>query len=197
MTSTGECPRTVCACPRPESGACPAAQPRNGLLDADFAAFHDRHRVNFLKYAELRGLSGHDAEDVVSEAFLALYRAREALRASDKPEAFAFKVLHDELVDHWRALDRHPQLVGAPGAEEPAPDEVAVLIARLDLQRVLDRLPTQQAKCLALRVFLGHGTEEIARYLGITTSAVRSHLCSARKRIKAELGIDIGQEGTP
>jgi DNA-directed RNA polymerase specialized sigma24 family protein len=67
------------------------------LLPDDFVAFHDRHRVPFLKYGRSRGLSGEDAEDVVSEAFLSLYRARDRFQQSDNPQAFAFKILRDTL----------------------------------------------------------------------------------------------------
>ncbi|GLZ35293.1 hypothetical protein Lesp02_74800 [Lentzea sp. NBRC 105346] len=102
---------------------------------------------------QLRGLSRHDAEDVVSETFVALYRRRSALRAAEVPEAFAFKVLGDALKDFWRRRIRHPSLVGEI-EDRPVPDEVAGVVARLDFQRLLSGLPDRQAECLALYALL-------------------------------------------
>ncbi|WP_424187990.1 RNA polymerase sigma factor [Actinokineospora sp. G85] len=153
-----------------------------GLLDGDFAAFHDLHRVNFVKFAELRGLSRHDAEDVVGEAFVVLYRKRVALRAADSPKAFAFKVVKDAMADFWRR-DRPPEPVGDEVAEPVAPDDVGALVARLDFQRALTTLPERQAECLALYALLGQNTADIGQYLGISDSAVRSHLSDARRKL--------------
>ncbi|MEU5692414.1 sigma-70 family RNA polymerase sigma factor [Actinosynnema sp. NPDC020468] len=157
------------------------------MSDTWFAEFHRAHRVSFLKYLALRGLARHDAEDVVSEAFVVLYRAREAVRGARSPEAFAFKVLRDSLVDFRRKRARLP----VPMAEEvegwTAPDDVAGLVARLDFQRMLGRLTPRQAECLELSVLLEYDVGKIGRYLGISPSAVHSHLSDARRRLE-ELG---------
>ncbi|ANZ36046.1 hypothetical protein BBK82_08165 [Lentzea guizhouensis] len=192
MTGTLICVRTVCLCARQglDLGICVQTPSK---LDADFVEFHDRHRVTFLKYARLRGLSSYDAEDVVSEAFLAMYRSRHAWRASTRPEAFAFTVVHGKLVDYCRKRDRQPRVVSATMDDERTADEVGGLIIRLDLERLLNQLPQQQAACVALRAFAGCDTGEISQYLGIAASAVRSHLQAARRRLRTELGVDLGE----
>ncbi|MFE9750057.1 RNA polymerase sigma factor [Saccharothrix saharensis] len=154
------------------------------MSDAWFVEFHRAHRVNFLKYVTLRGLTRCDAEDVVSNAFLALYRARAPLRAARSPEAFAFKVLRDSLVDFLRERDRQPVPVAEQVDGWTAPDDVAGLVARLDFRRMLARLTPRQAECLAMHVLLGEDVAEIGRYLGIGPSAVRSHLSDARRRLE-------------
>ncbi|MFJ6674744.1 RNA polymerase sigma factor [Actinosynnema sp. NPDC091369] len=153
------------------------------MPDTWFAEFHRAHRVNFLKYLALHGLTRHDAEDVVSDAFLVLYRARTPLRAARSPEAFAFKVLRDSLVDFRRKRSRQPVPVAEQVDGWTAPDDVAGLVARLDFQRMLDRLTPRQAECLEMHVLLGEDVAEIGRYLGISPSAVHSHLSDARRRL--------------
>ncbi|GAA2998435.1 RNA polymerase sigma factor [Actinokineospora diospyrosa] len=155
-----------------------------GLLDGDFAAFHDRHRANFVKFVELRGLTRQDAEDVVGDAFVALYRNRSTLRAAASQEALAFKVLRDSLADFWRRRTRRPEAMGDDLDGLVAQDDVAGLVARMDLERALATLPTRQAECLALYALLGQDTADIGRYLGISESAVRSHLSYARQRLE-------------
>jgi RNA polymerase sigma-70 factor (ECF subfamily) len=154
------------------------------LSDTWFAEFHRAHRVTFLKYLALRGLTRYDAEDVVSDAFLALYRARASLRAARSPEAFAFKVLRDALVDFRRERGRQPVPVADRVDGWTAPDDVAGLVARLDFRRMLARLTPRQAECLEMRVLLGEDVAEIGRYLGISPSAVHSHLSDARRRLE-------------
>lgn len=184
MTSASTCPRTGCACPC-DVQECPVP----GRLDGDFVLFHDRHRVNFLKYAELRGLSQHDAEDVVSDAFTTLYKRRSVLRAARCKPAFAFKVLKDSLSDFRRRRARRPEPIAECADEPHAPDDVAGLVAMLDFQRQLATLPEKQAECLALYVLLGQDTGDIARYLGISGSAVRSHISHARRRLGGGFGV--------
>ncbi|MGM1062630.1 RNA polymerase sigma factor [Saccharothrix sp. Mg75] len=140
--------------------------------------------MNFLKYLALRGLTRHDAEDVVSDAFVALYRVRTALRTARSPEAFALKVLRDSLVDFRRRRRRQPVPVTEQVEGLIAPDDVAGLVARLDFQQMLGRLTPRQAECLELHVLLGQDVEEIGRYLEITPSAVHSHLSGARRRLE-------------
>lgn len=179
VTSMSTCPRAGCVCPADTRG-CQA----QGLLDEWFVRFHDAHRVNFMKYLALRGLSRYDAEDVVSDAFVALYRARAALRTARSPEAFAFKVLRDAMVDFRRRQSRQPASVSEKDEEQSAPDDVAALVARLDFQRMLVVLSPRQAECMELHALLGQDVEEIGRYLGISPSAVRSHLSYARRRLE-------------
>ncbi|WP_285640293.1 RNA polymerase sigma factor [Lentzea sp. NBRC 102530] len=179
MTSASTCPRTMCACPW-DVRECLAP----GVLDGDFVLFHDRHRVKFLKYLELRGVPPHDAEDIASDTFMALYRRREALRRAESPEAFAFKILRDALVDFWRRQGRRREHAAVLVDEGHAPDEVAGLETRLDLERLLACLPPRQAECLALFVLLDQDAAEIGRYLEIDASTVRSHLSDARRRFE-------------
>ncbi|MGH3913936.1 MAG: RNA polymerase sigma factor [Pseudonocardiaceae bacterium] len=186
------------SCPALTSGAS-----GGDLLPEDFAAFHDAHRVNLLKYVRFRGISFHDAEDVVNEVFLTLYRIRARLRSSDNLEAFAFKVVKDTVVDFYRKNDRQPITAGIiddnlPGINRgQSHGDVEGLIIRLDLQRELDLLPTRQAECMGLYALLDQDILTVARYLDITPSAVTSHLHLARRRLTERLATIAAEEGTP
>jgi len=192
----------VCVGRRLATGACPALQAGASdgqLLSRDFGNFHDAHRVVFLKYARFRGLSYFDAEDVVHEAFVTLYRKRERLWQSDNHEAFAFTVLRNAIVDYFRWKDRQPVATGTVDDLlycEPVSDEVDRLILQLDLRRELDRLPDRQADCMRLHALLDQDTDTVARYLGISQSAVTSNLSHARKGLRHRRTTE-AEEGTP
>ncbi|MQY07231.1 RNA polymerase sigma factor [Actinomadura macrotermitis] len=155
-------------------------------------AFNREHQVRFVMYVRLRGLSHEDAEDVVSETFLTLYRVRKRLFASDNPVAFAFKVLRDTFASHCRKSDRAPASATIDGdsidAYHHAPDAIEPSLRMLDVTRAIDKLPERQAECARLSLIFDYETAEIARYLGISPSTVTSHLAIARSSLRSLLG---------
>ncbi|MFB6866159.1 sigma-70 family RNA polymerase sigma factor [Streptomyces virginiae] len=161
------------------------------ILSAELTAFHDGHRLTFVKYARSRGVQREEAEDVVSSAFLTLYRAGQAFLAADNREGFAFKVLRDTVADHFRHRSRRPHPEGLP--DEPddlgggSGDDIDSLICRVDIERALQSLPARQADCLRLQLLLELSREQVAHYLGISPSAVSSHLSTGRRALAKHL----------
>lgn len=203
MTSPAaiDCPRTSCICVL-RGGAvssCPLATetaPSSALLSQEFIDFHNEHRVNFLKYVRVRGLSREDAEDVVNDTFLVLYRIRERMACSDNRAAFGFKVLRDTLIDHYRRADRSPVTVELADntlqrereQARASADELDSLIGVLDVCQAIAGLPERQADCMRLRALFDQDIQEVARYLDISPSAVASHLHHARRKLAVRLG---------
>jgi RNA polymerase sigma-70 factor (ECF subfamily) len=211
MTSAAalECPRASCICINngAPANSCPlstGAIPASALLSRDYVDFHNEHRVKFLKYVRLRGFSPEDAEDIVNDTFLTLYRVRERLVGSDNQAAFGFKVLRDALKDHYRRSDRSP--VTVPMVDDSLQDEhqragisvdgVDSLIGVLDVHKAIDELPERQSDCMRLHALLDQDVDEVACYLDITPSAVRSHLHIARRKLAASIGSPKGEEVT-
>ncbi|WP_328966229.1 sigma-70 family RNA polymerase sigma factor [Streptomyces virginiae] len=163
------------------------------ILSAELSAFHDSHRLNFVMYARGRGALREEAEDVVHNAFLTLYRVGEAFLAADNRDGFAFKVLRDTIADHFRRLGRRPQTQGLPeepgglGGSDGGSGGIDSVICRLDIERALQALPPRQADCLRLQLLLELSREQIAHYLGISPSAVSSHLSTGRRALARHL----------
>jgi RNA polymerase sigma factor (sigma-70 family) len=177
-----DCPRTSCVCVLRgnDVSSCPlssATAPASVLLPQGFIDFHNEHRVKFLKYVRLRRLSREDAEDVVNDTFLVLYRNRERLARSDNQAALGFKVLRDTLIDHYRRAARAPvtvefadETLQREQARTPA-DEMESLIGVLDVCQAIDDLPERQADCMRLHALFDQDIQEVARYLDISPSA--------------------------
>ena len=178
-----------------------AGETSTAELSPTFRSFHDTHRVNFLKYVRSRGLSFHDAEDIVNDAFLTLYRRWSRFLASENREAFAFTFVKNALADHCRREDRQPTATGTVDDERARQgqqrDDVDGLITVLDLQSALDRLPERQAECMRLYALLDLSTQAIADYLDITPSTVTSNLHKARQHLADHPGSDQAERGTP
>ncbi|MFE5538719.1 RNA polymerase sigma factor [Streptomyces sp. NPDC056492] len=160
------------------------------ILPRELSAFHDAHRLGFLQYARIKGMHHEDAEDVVSKTFLTLYQAGQSFLKASKPQAFAFKVLKDTIADHFRRTDRRPR-TQALTDEVQHPRSVAgsieEVICRTDIERALDRLPPRQADCLRLSLLLELSRQQISQYLGISPSAVSSHLSEGRRDLQEQL----------
>ena len=202
-----DCPRASCVCVLRGDAVslCPlstATTRSKVLLPQEFIDFHNEHRVKFLKYVRLRGLSREDAEDVVNDTFLTLYQIRERMAPSNNRTAFGFKVLRDTLVNHYRRADRSPVTVEFADntlqrereQTRVSADELESLIGVLDVCQAIDDLPERQADCMRLHALFDQDIQEVARYLDISPSAVGSHLHNARRKLAVRLGGPAGDE---
>ena len=140
-----------------------------------------------------RGCSGHDADDLVQEAWvrLACYEREQAVA---KPEAFLMRTALNLSIDTYRTRVNHGEEVlleevvlidTAPGAE-------AVVLARERLARLsvcLSRLTEKNRDIFLSHRVDGMTYQEIAQRHGLTISTVEKHIA------KATLQVTIWMEG--
>ncbi|MGW0665366.1 RNA polymerase sigma factor [Streptodolium elevatio] len=184
--------------PTPEQNPDPVA----ALLPASFRAFHELYAGELLRYALLHTGQRADAEDAVEAALVRLFQIWDRAMRHEQPLALAYQVLHGKIVDGRRRTRRCVPTdfaaAGAPDPSDPAGDPSDHVAAFADLDAALDRLPLRQRECARLHFLIGLDAAEVAARLGITASAVRSHLHLARKHLAAALGLDdTGPPRTP
>jgi RNA polymerase sigma factor (sigma-70 family) len=110
------------------------------------------------------------AEDLTSEAFLALYRNLDQIDASRLP-AWLFTVVRNRARDYWRkqAVERR-YLDSLPGAETvDQPPLERWILETSDLKPV-------HRTCLMLRYVYGMTRREIASRIGLSETQVKGHL---------------------
>ncbi|MCX4564674.1 sigma-70 family RNA polymerase sigma factor [Streptomyces phaeochromogenes] len=173
-------------------------QLRAGLplcLGVSFEAFTRQQREPYYRYAYSKLASQTEAREAVNDFFVKLHlRWQEALR-SDNLVAFAWKMLHDHVVDVLRRRDRRPTPVDtafmplAPAMWAAQSDPIDALLTRLDLYRALAKLPERQRTCFWLRHVLGYSAVDIAGITGLTASTVRTHLQHATRQFACALKI--------
>ncbi len=128
----------------------------------------------------------HDAEEVVQETFLRLYRNSAWMEMKDE-RAFlaraAWRVAIDRLPKH-RCMEASPALA----SHEPGP-EAAVLRAEqiAAVHRMIDGLPEELRQPLALSTMDELSSREIADIMGIAEGTVRTRLWRARQILKRKL----------
>ncbi|MBV9495231.1 MAG: sigma-70 family RNA polymerase sigma factor [Acidobacteria bacterium] len=124
-----------------------------------------------------------DAEDIVQDALIRVWKHRERFRDEPRFGPWLFRIVTN------RALDvvRHRRIAEAHAAEltervQHATAEAELLSA--EIRGALEKLPPMQR--LVAQLFLGHGFTH-AEIAGMTTLAegtVRSHLSHARRKLR-------------
>lgn len=154
---------------------------------ARFAALVERQArfVFRVAYAMLRNRA--DAEDVVQDTFLKLYRSG-AWERMNNERAFLARTA-------WRlSVDRLPKLVNDPRAgREPAsgasnPEESVIAGDwNAALHRLVDALPEELRQPLALSTVEELSSREISDVMGIPEGTVRTRLMRAREILKGKI----------
>jgi RNA polymerase sigma-70 factor (sigma-E family) len=159
------------------------------VIDADTALeqLYVAHYAGLVRLAVLLLRDQGLAEDVVQDAFVAMHRRWDRVDP-DKAPAY----LRQAVVNRSRSALRHRGVV-ARHRPEPAPDAPPADASVLRIERrtaVLDALaalPTRQREVLALRYFLDLSEADIARTLGISRGAVKSHASRGAAALRARL----------
>jgi RNA polymerase sigma factor (sigma-70 family) len=158
--------------------------------DAPFEEIHRRYRSQLIAFARrmLRG-TGHDADDVVQDAFIRAYRG---LRVTDRPmtlRPWLYMIVRNRALDELRA----PQRAGAFDDEYalnavPTADTAQCAQERDEMRQLvaeIGRLPERQRMALVMREFDGCSHVETARRLQTTVPATKSLIIRARSTLGA------------
>lgn len=131
--------------------------------------------------------NSQDAEDVVQETFLKLYR-NDAWECMRDERAFLARTAWRLAVDRMRTRRSRPV---KPDAPQPlATPEQAALTGDWTaiVHRLVDALPEELRQPLALSAIRELTSPEIAGILGIPESTVRTRIMRARQILKQKLG---------
>lgn len=151
----------------------------------EVVALFDQMRDRLLRYLLGFGLAAQDAEEIVQEVFLALFRHLERERTCRNTRAWVFQVAHNLALKCRESNRRNRQhllpfengsAASAAAASTPNPEEQFSRTQRgIRLLGVWRALPEQDQRCLALRAE-GLTYREIAQVLNISLGAVAASL---------------------
>jgi RNA polymerase sigma-70 factor (ECF subfamily) len=134
-----------------------------------------------------------EAEDVVQEAFLALWRQAARLDPARGVRSYLLTIVHNKAVDRVRRSARRPELVlegDAPHQAQAAdPVEFAEALENREMVRTaLSSLPEEQRQAVEMAYFGGLTTSEVAERLRIPVGTVKSRLRLALGHMRRALG---------
>jgi RNA polymerase sigma-70 factor, ECF subfamily len=152
-------------------------------VEADVMALFDRCGPSLCRYVVSCGLAADQAEDVVQDVFLALFRHLCLGRPRTNLRAWLFQVAHNlaskerrkrrrrEWLGRWDAAKASQHADPSPGPEARLADDER----HARLRAVFNALPERDRHCLFLRAE-GLRYREIANALGMSLGAVAKSL---------------------
>ena len=136
------------------------------------------HYQKLLRFCITLTGSPAQAEDIVQEAFLRALAHADTLQ--EMPEAkclsWLFKTARNLFLDQARRASKAPREAAESIFE---PDLGTVHVAQW-----LAQLPETERALFSLRYFQGYNATELGEMFGLTSSAVRARLLSARKTLQ-------------
>jgi len=160
-----------------------------GIVVADTETFEEWVRPHLASMSHLAArLAPGEGEDVVQDALTRAWRRWGTYDAGrGTPRTWLLAIVADQ--SRRTRLRRRPtvELVDVPGPESRRDDDLA-------LEAALRRLPRRQRLAVALHYFAGLPVAECAAVMRCAEGTVKSTLYDARRRLRADLGEELGDE---
>ncbi len=131
-----------------------------------------------------------DAEDMVQETYLRLWRQRNSIIELNNPAAFCMTTLKNVCFDNFRR--KNPDENDSPPEELPIDDghDLAHDMEMLDnaekIKMLIERLPEPQKSIIRMRDICDLQYDEIETATGLTEGNIRVLLSRARKKIREQ-----------
>lgn len=134
-----------------------------------------------------------EAEDVVQESFVALWRQAERLDPAQSVRGYLLRIVHNKAVDRLRRQGRRREVVLEGAAQVQSnlgePEVEAERRSDRDLVRdALATLPAEQRQAVELAYFGGLSINDVATETRAPVGTVKSRLRLALERMRRQLG---------
>ncbi len=160
-----------------------------------FAALYDRHGRAAYSLAYRNMGDRQEAEDVVQEAFIRVWRSAGGYRVGrGSVRTWILSIVHNRGIDQIRSrahLRRKQDKIeaSAPTSEpSEAFAETWKNSQREQVREALDTLPQEQLQILELAYFSGYTHVEIAEFLDVPLGTVKSRMRLGLKKMRDYLG---------
>lgn len=165
------------------------------MTEAEFRdAFH-LHKDVVYRFAYRMTGDAFLAEDIVQEAFAALWRKPEAFDATrGSLRSYLLGTARNLVVKRWRR--RHPEEILEEADHVCAPFDVAAFARGEAVKKAVLELPPLQRETLILAEYEDLSLDEISRTTGAELAAVKSRLHRARQNLRRMLAPLLEAKGT-
>jgi RNA polymerase sigma-70 factor (ECF subfamily) len=122
------------------------------------------------------------AEDILQDVFIKIHQKLPSLRASERLEAWVWRIVRNAIADHFRRPRRADALTGIePAAPEPDTDlpDLGPCV-----RQFLDQLQPAYRDALVLTEWQGLSQDEMGKRLGLSLSGAKSRVQRARAQLK-------------
>lgn len=150
-----------------------------------FEDFVAERLVRLLRFTGALTGDPHQAEDLVQEVLVRVFRDWARIGALDIPEAYVRRMLVNEHLSWRRRWSRfRPQSNVEPDWTDP--DHAVAITDRDDVRQRLARLPRTHRVALTLRYYAGLSDTEIASIMGCRPGTVRGYASRALSTLRID-----------
>lgn len=140
--------------------------------------FYEKHARDVWAYAYRVIGNAADADDIVQEAFLRLFKAERLPDDDEELRRYAFRVAGNLIADRWRRRARDER------ATFPSPETGHAEGRDLDVVRIFSALKPRERALLWLAYVEGDSHTDIAASLRVGRDSVKVLLSRARARLR-------------
>jgi len=196
MDGSGESTHAGLACDLTFLASSPEEREAAGGIESEVMALFEQYRAPLLRYAISFGVPVPDAEEIVQEVFLSLFRHLQLGRSRSNLRGWIFRVAHNLTLKQrhanhrlLNATENDAAIADLQPDPAPSPEESCSDAQRQRrLLAVVDALPHLDRSCLHLRAD-GLRYREIASVLGVSLGSVSMSLARSLARlIRADRG---------
>lgn len=162
-------------------------------MDADVEAFEAMYRENSARIYSLACRmtgSAADGEDLLQEIFLQAYRKMGTFKGQSSLGTWLYRLALNHCLDYVRSrrakMNKLTETLDDDGAVQPQARRQTP-IAKIDLERALERLPDGCREAFVLHDVEGFDHKEIGELLGIAEGTSKSQVFKARLKLRALL----------
>lgn len=159
-----------------------------------FERLYSRHRGRLYRFLLRQLRDGALADELFQDIWQRVIAARQGWKPDAAFTTWLYRIAHNRLTDHWRALQyRPPAPENADERTERVPDpdtperNLSEFEQRRRLQRALDELPEEQREVILLRLEQELTLEDIGAMTGVGRETVKSRLRYAMDKLRARL----------
>jgi len=160
-----------------------------GDVDA-FETIYHQHAARIYTLACRMAGSPEDGEDLLQEIFLQAYRKLGSFKGDSSLGTWLYRLALNHCLDYVRSrrakMSKLTETLDAETSYQPVARRDTP-IAKLDLERALERLPDGCREAFVLHDVEGFDHKEVGRLLGIAEGTSKSQVFKARAKLRALL----------
>lgn len=163
-----------------------------------FEKIYNQHYAGLYYFAKRYVGEQKEAEDIVAESFIKLWRAEGTFEGEQSIKAFLYIVTRNGALDHLRATskqglikDEYFFLFSQDHVTTMQEDDIKAAVLRTLLESV-DQLPPKCRKIFKMGYLEGYSNEQISKLLGLSYQTVKNQKVRGLKMLKDRFaGIDV------
>jgi RNA polymerase sigma-70 factor, ECF subfamily len=154
------------------------------------ALFSDAFQRGFsltVGFLQSRGADCDMAEEVAQAAWTRGWEMRHQIVSENSVVSWINTIAKNKLQEAWKRQSRFVLLTESTATDRPTDASSDPAARGVDLNRALKSVETTDRRILVLFYKTGLSTEEIARQLSLSHTAVRIRMCRARQRLRSKM----------